>query len=203
VLIACEFSGIVRDAFIALGHDAWSCDLLPTERPGPHFQCDIREVLNRPWDLVICHPPCTYLTCAGNKWFGPKYHDRFPDRLQQMQDAAAFFMLFTNLSATYVAIENPIGRMSSLWRKPDQIIQPWQFGHDARKATCLWLTGLPLLHPTEIVTPAIVRTKGGNTMSKWQVDCGHNDRKNRAHERSRTFPGIATAMAEQWGKLRA
>jgi len=150
---------------------------------------------------MIAHPPCTYLTCAGNKWFGSKYRERFPDRIRQMEDAVIFFMEFANSSILKIAIENPIGRMSSLYRKPDQIIQPWWFGHDARKATCLWLKNLPLLHLTchPPVVPTIIRTRGNNTMSKWQVNCGHTNRTNRAHERSRTFPGIAEAMAEQWG----
>jgi len=201
VLVACEFSGIVRGAFLAKGHDAWSCDLLPTEIPGPHIVGDVLKALDSGWDLMIAHPPCTYLTCAGNKWFGPKYQRRFPNRLLQMQEASDFFMNLIDAPIPRIAVENPIGRMSSIYRKPDQIIQPWQFGHDARKATCLWLKGLPLLNPTTIVIPTIIRTKGGNTMSRWHVDCGHFDRRTRAHERSRTFTGIAAAMADQWGRL--
>jgi len=199
VLIACEFSGAVRDAFTAKGHDAVSCDLLSSERPGPHYQCDVRKLLKLGWDMMIAFPPCTYLTCAGNKWFSPKYAARFPHRKRHMLQAVAFFMLFANAAISKVAIENPIGRMSSIWRKPDQIIQPWQFGHDARKATCLWLKGLPPLQATQVVKPTIVRTRGGNTMSAWHVSCGHLDRDNRAKERGRTFQGIADAMAEQWG----
>jgi hypothetical protein len=199
VLVACEFSGTVRDAFAARGHDAWSCDLLPTERPGNHIQDDVLKHLEG-WDLMIAHPPCTYLTCAGNKWFGEKYRDRFPDRLRQMEEGAAFFMHFTTTNIPKVVIENPIGRMSSIWRKADQIIQPYQFGHDARKATCLWLKGLPKLEPTEIVVPTIHTTKSGKTMSTWHVKCGSaSDKVLRARLRSKTFQGVADAMAAQWG----
>lgn len=178
VLIACEFSGIVRDAFIARGHDAISCDLLPTERPGPHYQGDIFRILHHGWDLVIAHPPCTHLASSGARWFKEK-------SLVQ-QDAIVFFMRFANLPGK-VAIENPIGIMSTRYRKPDQIIQPWQFGHGETKATCLWLHNLPKLMPTNIVAgrePRIHHMAPG---------------QNRSKERSRTYQGIADAMAEQWG----
>jgi len=200
VLVACEFSGIVRDAFKAKGHDAWSCDLLPTERPGNHIQGDVLAHLNDGWDLMIAHPPCTYLTCAGNKWFGPKFKERFPNRLQQMKDGAEFFMNFAKTNIKKWAIENPIGRMSSLWKKPEQVIQPYHYGHDARKATCLWLFGLPKLRPTNIVPVTIHTTKSGKTMSAWHMKCGTaSNQKERAHLRSKTFQGIANAMADQWG----
>ena len=200
VLVACEFSGIVRDAFIAKGHDAWSCDLLPTEsRVERHITGDVRAVLDGKWDLMIAHPPCTYLTCAGNKWFGPKHKTRFPHREEQRKEATAFFLYLANSGVPKMCIENPVGVMSTRYRKPDQIIQPYQFGHDARKTTCLWLHGLPKLKPTKIVVPTIVRTAGGNTMSQWHVDCGHYNRKERSRLRSITFQGIANAMAEQWG----
>ena len=199
VLIACEFSGRVRDAFIAKGHDAWSCDLLPTEKPGQHIQGDVLEILEDGWDLMIAHPPCTYLTCAGNKWFKPEYINRWPDRQERRNKAVSFFITLADTNIPRICIENPIGIISSLWGKPDQIIQPWQFGHDARKATCLWLKNLPLLKSTKIVQPTIVTTKGGNTMSAWHVKCGHFNRKERAKLRSITFQGIANAMAEQWG----
>lgn len=200
VLVACEFSGIVRDAFAKRGHDAWSCDLLPTEKPGNHIQDDVLKHLDEGWDLMIAHPPCTYLTCAGNKWFGPKYRLRFPNREAQMKEGASFFMRFTQTKIPKVAIENPIGRMSSLFRKPDQIIQPFQFGHDARKATALWLFGLSKLRGTNLVPVTIHTTKSGNTMSMWHIKCGRaGNQKERAHLRSITFQGIADAMAEQWG----
>lgn len=203
VLVACEFSGIVRDAFIAKGHDAWSCDLLPTTSGDSehHFEGSVEYLFNNTWDLMIAHPPCTYLTCAGNKWFGPKYRDRFPRRQEQQEEAVKFFLLLADWGIPKMCIENPVGIMSTRYRKPDQIIQPYQFGHDARKTTCLWLRGLPKLKPTKIVEPTIVQTAGGNTMSKWHVDCGHYNRKDRARLRSITFQGIANAMADQWGSL--
>lgn len=180
VLVACEYSGIVRDAFAAKGHDAMSCDLLPTERPGQHYQGDVRDVIDFPWDLMIAFPPCTDLTVSGARWFSEKRMDG------RQQASAAFFMSLARADIPMIAIENPVGIMSSLWRKPDQVIQPWQFGHGETKATCLWLKGLPALKPTDIV----------------------EGRENRIHrmppgpdrwkERSRTFTGIASAMAEQW-----
>src|SRR3990172_3650394 len=151
VLVACEFSGIVRDAFIAKGHDAISCDLLPSERPGPHIQGDVCEILENGWDLMIAHPPCTYLCSSGLHW-----NKRVPGRDRLTHEA---MLLVLNLMGDgfiahgiqKVALENPIGCISSKYRKPDQIIQPWQFGHDASKATCLWLKGLPALNPTRIL----------------------------------------------------
>jgi hypothetical protein len=178
VLIACEFSGIVRDAFIARGNDAISCDLLPSERPGPHWQGDVREIMDNNWDLIIAHPPCTYLASSGARWW--------KDRQDERQEAIEFFMLFVMTYAPRIAIENPIGIMSTYWRKPDQIIQPWQFGHGETKATCLWLKGLSKLQPTKIVDG--------------RADRIHRmpETKNRWRERSRTYQGIADAMAEQW-----
>jgi len=181
-LIACEFSGVVRDAFAAKGHDAMSCDLLPTERPGKHYQGDVMDIIDNRWDLIIAHPPCTHLAVSGAKHFAAKKAD---GRQRQGVD---FFMLFTNTNCPRVAIENPIGIMSKIYRKPDQIIQPWQFGHGETKGTCLWLKGLPLLKPTNIVE--------GREQRIWKMPPSAD----RAKERSRTFPGIAQAMAEQWGK---
>lgn len=187
VLIACEFSGIVRDAFIARGHDAISCDLLPTERPGPHIQQDVREVLGQMhFDLVIAHPPCTYLANSANKHL---YLEA--DREQKAQEAAKFFRFLLNCGAARVCVENPIMRHAEerVGRKPDQIIQPWQFGHGETKATCLWLKGLPKLVPTNIVE--------GRTARVHRESPGPNRWKNR----SRTYQGIADAMAEQWGSV--
>lgn len=201
VLVACEFSGVVRDAFRKRGHDAWSCDLLPAETEGPHIQGDVLQVLGNGWDLMIAHPPCTYLTCAQNKWYKPEYADRFPDRRKRQQEGIEFFLEFTRTTIPRVAIENPIGVMSTHYRKPDQIIQPYEFGHDARKATCLWLKGLPKMIPTKVVPVTLHRTKGGNTMSRWHVTLGNSrDKVRRAQLRSITFQGIADAMADQWGK---
>jgi len=199
VLIGCEFSGVVRRAFRNAGHDAWSCDLLPAEDGDVHhLQCDVLGVIDRGWNLAIFHPPCTYLTCAGNKWFKPEFRVRFPGRAQKREDALRFVAALLAAPIPRIALENPIGVISSRIRKPDQVIQPWQFGFNARKATCLWLKGLPPLTPTQVVPVTIVRTRGGNTMSRWHVNCGHYNRAQRARERSRTFPGIAKAMSEQW-----
>jgi hypothetical protein len=181
VLVACEFSGIVRDAFAARGHDAWSCDLLPSEREGQHIQGDILEQLYADWDLLIAHPPCTYLAVSGARWF--------PARQQEQADALDFVRLLLSAPIERIALENPIGVISTRIRKPDQIIQPWQFGHGETKATCLWLKNLPLLMPTNIVE--------GREGRVWKEPPGPDRWKNR----SRTYQGIADAMAEQWGSL--
>ena len=180
VLVACEFSGLVRDAFRSLGHDAISCDLLPTEISGPHYQGDVRDILYDGWDLMIAHPPCTHLAVSGARWFCLKQ--------KEQEEALEFVRLLMDSPIERIAIENPVSVISSRIRKPDQIIQPWMFGHGETKATCLWLKNLPKLEPTNIV----------------------NGRENRIHkmppsvfrgrERSRTYAGIAQAMAEQWGK---
>lgn len=183
VLVACEYSGTVRDAFIKLGHEAMSCDLLPTEAPGPHYQGDVRDVLNFPWDLMIAHPPCTHLSVSGARHFQGK-------KLTGLQQSAvSFFMMLAKSDIPRIAIENPISVMSSFWRRPDQIIQPWQFGHGETKATCLWLKGLPLLTPTNIVEGREARIhKLPPSADRWKI-------------RSTTYQGIAEAMANQWGQL--
>jgi len=181
VLVACEFSGIVRNAFRANGHDAMSCDLLPTELPGKHYQGDVRDVLNDGWDLMIAHPPCTDLAISGARWFPEKRADG------RQQAAIDFFMMLVQAPIEKIAVENPIGIMSRIYRKPDQIIQPWQFGHGETKATCLWLKNLPLLEPMLIVdgrTPRVHHEPPGP--DRWK-------------NRSRTYVGIAVAMALQWG----
>lgn len=184
VLVACEFSGIVRDAFLSRGHDAVSCDLLPTERPGPHLQCDVRSVLDSGWDLIIAHPPCTDLASSGARWWAAKGEQRY-------RDAVAFATCFLG-HAPRVAIENPIGRLATAWRKPDQIIQPFQFGDPEWKTTCLWLANLPLLaHDPVQLRPDPKASR------VWRQPGGPD----RWRERSRSFPGIARAMAEQWGAL--
>jgi len=203
VLVACEYSGRVRDAFIRGGHDAMSCDLAPTDVPGPHYEGDVMDIITDNWDLLIAFPPCTYLTLTGNKWFKPEFADRFPERHQQRKDAIDFFMQIANMPIPRIAIENPIGIMSSHYRKPDQIIQPWQFGFPTTKATCLWLKNLPLLKPTNIVEKGeVVISKSGNRMSKWYYETSKLPLKNgaRAKARSVTFQGVADAMADQWGK---
>src|SRR5690606_34711943 len=151
VLVACEYSGVVRDAFRARGHDAMSCDLLPTDSPGPHYQGDVQDVLDGGWDLMIAHPPCTYLTSSGLHW-----NKRIPGREQLTEESLEFVRLLLDADIPRIALENPIGRISTAIRKPDQIIQPHQFGHDASKATCLWLKNLPPLLPTSLVPPRMV-----------------------------------------------
>jgi hypothetical protein len=179
VLVACEFSGLVREAFRAKGHDAISCDLLDTEIPGPHYKGDVRDILNKNFDVLIGHPPCTHLAVSGARWFKEKEREQ--------KEAISFFMEMINAPIPKIAVENPISIMSRLYRKPDQIIQPWMFGHGETKSTCLWLKNLPLLKPSDIVD-------------------GRDDRihkmppgPDRWKERSRTYPGIAAAFAAQWG----
>jgi len=201
ILVACEFSGTVRDAFIKNGHDAMSCDLEPTEVPGPHYQGNVMDVIDQNWDLMIAFPPCTYLTLTGNKWFKPEFSNRFPTRNQDRKNAIKFFMDLVNLPIPKIAIENPIGVMSSFYRTPDQIIQPWEYGHKTTKATCLWLKGLPMLRPTNIVDKGeVVISKSGNRMSRWYYETSKLPIKGgiRAKARSVTFQGIADAMANQW-----
>jgi hypothetical protein len=181
VLVACEFSGVVRDAFIKRGHDAWSCDLLPSEANGPHIQDDVLKVIHLGFDLMIAHPPCTHLAVSGARWFKEKW--------QEQQDALAFVRALLNAPIPMTALENPISIISSKIRKPDQIIQPWQFGHGETKATCLWLKKLPKLIPTDIVE--------GREARVHKMPPGPN----RWKERSRTMQGIADAMADQWGRL--
>ena len=181
VLIACEYSGRVRDAFIAQGHEAMSCDLLPSDVPGPHYQGNIFDVVYAQWDLMIAHPPCTHLSVSGARHFESKKYNG------SQSAAASFFMQLAMAPIPHIAIENPVCIMSSLYRKPDQIIQPWQFGHGETKATCLWLKGLPLLQPTEIVEGRDSRIhRMPPSPDRWKL-------------RSVTYQGIANAMAKQWG----
>lgn len=180
VLVACEFSGIVRDAFIAAGHDAVSCDLLPSERPGPHIQGDVLPRLADGWDLMIAHPPCTYLAASGARWWA--------SRVWEQDAAVGFVCQLLAAPIPRIALENPVGALTRRVRKPNQIIQPWQFGHGETKATCLWLRGLPPLVPTDIVEG---RSERIHRMP---------ESKDRSRNRSRTFPGIAAAMAAQWGR---
>lgn len=178
VLIACEFSGVVRDAFLRMGHDAVSCDVLPCEAPGLHYQGDVLDILSDGWDLMIAHPPCTHLAVSGARWF--------KDKLDDQKVALTFVSELLNAPIERTALENPIGVISSRIRKPDQIIQPWQFGHGETKATCLWLKGLPKLVPTNVVD--------GREARVHRLPPGPD----RWKERSRTLKGIAAAMASQW-----
>ena len=181
VLVACEYSGRVRDAFIALGHDALSCDLLPTEVAGPHYQGDVFDIIEDGWDLMIAHPPCTHLAVSGSRWF--------KDKVKEQAEALVFVQTLMDAPIPKIAIENPISVISSRIRKPDQIIQPWQFGHGETKATCLWLKGLPKLTPTNVVEGREARVhRMAPGPDRWK-------------ERSRTYEGIAKAMADQWGQI--
>lgn len=215
ILIACEFSGTVRDAFSALGHDAWSCDLLPSETPGNHYHGDVFDIIDENWDMAICHPPCTHIAVSGAAHFAKKIADG------RQQEGIEFFMKFTRLDhIPRVAIENPVCIMSRLWRKPDQIIQPWMFGHRESKATCLWLKGLPKLTPTKIMEPVWKKNPDGSDwmtakgkrespahsrpQTRWenQTASGQNKLPPSAERwklRSKTYEGIAKAMALQWG----
>lgn len=196
VLVACEFSGRVRDAFIRHGHDAVSCDLLPTDTPGPHFECDVIDVLRNGWNLMIAHPPCTYLCASGLHW-----NKRDPSREVKTQRALEFIRVLMSAPITSIAIENLVGRIGTAIRPASQYIQPYEFGHDASKRTGLWLTNLPKLKPTYYIEPRFVNGK-----YRWgnQTDSGQNKlapSADRWKERSMTYIGIAEAMAEQWGSL--
>ena len=193
VLVACEESQEVCRAFRALGHEAYSCDIEPCSGGHPewHLQCDALEMLKLQWDMIIAHPPCTHLSSSGARWFPEKRAD---GRQQQGID---FFMSFTRADCPRIAVENPVGIMSTQYRKPDQIIQPWMFGHPEKKATCLWLKGLPKLGPTNDVS-AYMRTLPKSRQERLHYLPPGPDR---ARIRSRTFPGIAKAMAEQWGRI--
>ena len=190
VLIACEYSGRVRDEFLKLGHEAMSCDLLQTDAAGPHYQGDVRDVLDYPWDMMIAHPPCTDLAVSGAAWFAKKR------MAGQQQASASFFMMLAKADIPQIVIENPVCVMSSLWRKPDQTIQPWMFGHMEQKATCLWLKNTPPLAPTNIVKDEMMLLPRNQrerlhylppSADRWKL-------------RSETYLGIAQAMASQWGK---
>lgn len=199
ILIACEFSGVVRDAFTARGHDAWSCDLLPSEKPGNHIIGDVRDVLHNDWDLMVAHPPCTHLSSSGAQYWPDKKRDG------RQQAAIDFVLSLYDAPIPRVAIENPVGILSTVWRKPDQIIQPYQFGDAFTKKTCLWFRGVPPLLPSLVVAPQFAwgtnskyggrRRDGGRRLNPLPVL--HAD----GHHRSITFPGIAEAMADQWGRI--
>tara|TARA_Y100001937_G_C7074102_1_gene309784 strand:- start:23 stop:607 length:585 start_codon:yes stop_codon:yes gene_type:complete len=192
VLVACEYSGVVRSAFAARGHDAWSCDILPTEMEGNHYQGDVREILDQGWDLMIAHPPCRYLSVSGNRWMVNN-----PERQKHRDQALDFVRLLMSAPIQKICIENPISVISSQIRRPDQTIQPFHFGHNAKKTTCLWLKGLPLLQHTQVVDRGEIHTtKSGKKIPKWYNLPPSPDR---SKIRSRTFEGIAAAMADQWG----
>lgn len=219
VLVACEESQRVTIEMRNIGNEAYSCDLLECSGGHPewHIKKDVTSLLNGncifytvdgleheisgKWDMIIAFPPCTYLTVAGNRWFNyEKYGDKAIQRMLDRNDAIKFFMTIANADCDKIAIENPVGIMSTQWRKPDQIIHPYQFGDSYEKPTCLWLKGLQKLIPTKIVDiPDRIQFKSGKTMAKWFLEAGHLPKEQRALVRSKTFPGIAKAMAEQWG----
>ena len=196
ILLACEESQAVTKELRVLGHEAYSCDILPESGGHPewHLQEDVVEVLKKDWDMIIAFPPCTHLASSGAAWFEAKRADG------RQQAAIDFFMIFANHPCEKIAIENPVGIMNTQYRKPDQIIQPWQFGDAYSKRTCLWLKGLPKLESTEIVDPGeMVTYESGRTMPKWYADAWKLSPDERSKARSKTFPGIAKAMANQWG----
>lgn len=229
VLIACEESQRVCIEFRKLGHEAYSADIQEPSggRPEWHIQGDVLEVLNpkdhlgdceapeqyisfktmngsyheiKRWDIIIAHPPCTYLTCTGNRWFNvERYGDKAIQRIKDREEAAKFFMQFANADCDHIAIENPVGYMSTFYRKAEQIIQPYMFGHEVEKKTCLWLKNLPKLKPTNVVKPPErVKYASGKTMPKWYAEAWHMPAEERSKFRSKTFEGIAKAMAQQW-----
>lgn len=191
VLVGCEFSGVVRQAFAARGHDAWSCDLLPCDIGGQHLQCDVLSVLEDGWDLAVFHPPCTFLCSSGLHW-----NTRVPGRQEKTEEALEFVRRLLNATIPKIALENPIGCISTKIRKPDQIIQPWMFGHPESKATCLWLKNLPLLKPTDVL-PLPESGRWSNQTPSGQNKLGPS--ADRWRQRSITYSGIAAAMAAQWG----
>lgn len=192
VLIACEFSGIVRDAFKKKGHDAWSCDILESESKGNHIKGDVLERLDEGWDLMIAHPPCTHLAVSGARWFKYKQKEQI--------EALDFVKKLLDAPIDKIALENPVSIISSKIRKPDQIIQPYQFGHEAQKTTCLWLKNLPKLKSTKVVGKGqFTIFKSGKKHPKWYADALKLSKHDRMKKRSETFKGIAEAMADQWG----
>lgn len=202
ILVACEESQAVTKEFRNLGFEAYSCDLLPCSGGHPewHLQKDVFEIINDGWDLMIAHPECTRLTVTANKWYKPEYAERFPTIHEDRDKAVDFFMRLVNADIEHIAIENPIGIMSTRYRKPDQIIQPYHFGDTERKSTCLWLKNLPKLIHTDIVEPEIIYHKSGRTDGKLHFETMRLPKEERRKARSVTFPGIAKALATQYGE---
>lgn len=202
ILVACEESQAVTKELRLLGHEAYSCDILESSGGHPewHLQQDVVPLLKEKWDMIIAFPPCTYLTVTGNRWFNiERYGDKAIQRYKDREFGIWFFKLFADADCEKIAIENPVGIMSTAWRKPDQIIQPWQFGDAYEKTTCLWLKGLPKLVPTNIVeVPPRKQFDSGKSMPEWYASAFSLPKEERAKLRSKTFPGIAKAMAEQW-----
>lgn len=205
ILIACEESQAVTIEFRNRGFEAYSCDILPCSGGHPewHIQDDVRNIINDNWDAIIAFPPCTYLTVTGNAWLNiDKYGQKALDRYKKREEAIEFFMMFANNKCLHIAIENPVGIMNTIWKKPSQIIHPYYFGDPYEKRTCLWLKNLPTLIPTKIVKPEPrYVAKSGKTMAKWFADLWLKKEKEKSKIRSKTFPGVAKAMAEQWGSF--
>lgn len=203
ILVACEESQTVCKAFRAKGHEAYSCDILPCSGGHPewHIQGDVLPLLEQDWYMIIAHPPCTYLTVTGNRWFNvERYGEKALQRIKDREEARDFFMKLANAKCGKICIENPLGFMSTYWRKPDQIIQPYMFGEPFEKKTCLWLKGLrPLKQTNAVKPPERVRFKSGKSMPSWYAEAWHLPKEQRSVLRSKTFQGIADAMAEQWG----
>ena len=205
ILVACEESQAITKEFRKLGHEAFSCDLQDCSGGHPewHLKCDCLPVIySRKWDLIIAHPPCTYLCITGNRWFNvERYGDKARQRTRDREQAIRFFMDIINAPCDHIAVENPIGVMSTVFQKPTQIIHPWQFGDPYEKPTCLWLKGLPSLKPTNIVSKGeYITFPSGRKMPKWYKEIGDLPIRERGKLRSKTFPGIAKAIAEQWSE---
>jgi hypothetical protein len=198
MLACCEKSGRVREAFARRGWDAWSCDFQPSDIPGQHIQDDCLNHLRDGWDLMIAFPPCTYLCTSGARWL---YDPRFPTRMADREKAVEFVLTLWNSGIPQISLENPIGHLSRVLGKPTQIIQPYWFGEDASKATCLWLKNLSPLRPTNMIKPSTVSVDGGKTWNKWFFETSRGRGAQRSNTRSLTFQGVADAMAEQWGCL--
>lgn len=204
ILIACEESQTICKSFRELGYNTYSNDIMDCSGGHPewHLKMDVFDAIKfKKWDMMIAHPPCTYLTITGNKWFKPEFKDRFPERDKQREDAIKFFIDLYNSDIPYIAIENPVGVMSSRWRKPDQYVQPYEYGDPHSKKTGLWLKGLPKLTPTKIVEPQFHIYKDGRRDPIWHVETLKLSPEERSKARSKTFPGIAKAIAEQWGNF--
>lgn len=203
ILVACEESQAVTKEFRRLGHEAYSCDIEPCSGGHPewHLQQDVTELLNQKWDMILAFPPCTYLTVTGNRWFNvQRYGEKAIQRIKDRKEAIKFFMMFANADCEKVVIENPVGIMSTEWRKPDQIIQPYEFGDPYEKKTCLWIKGLPKLIPVnQVEPPPRTQFESGKSMPTWYAEAWKLPKEERAKLRSKTFPGIAQAMAKQWG----
>lgn len=205
ILLACEESQAVCREFRLLGYEAFSCDILPCSGGHPewHISQDIFETLKEPWNMMIAFPPCTYLTVTGNRWFNiEKYGEKAIERHRLRKEAISFFMRLVDFDIEYIAIENPVGVMNTKYRKPDQIIQPYSFGDAYEKRTCLWLKNLPKLIPTnKVKPPERKKFASGKSIPRWYADCWHLSKEERSKLRSKTFPGIAKAMAQQWSKV--